>query len=119
MERFQSVLLMMIFAALCGLAAYVFRVNKQRVLQYVADLINRAEEAVEGSGMGAEKKALVIAQLEAAGIRVTAWLDKQIDFMVAVFNAQGAWLAKKTQEVICGQDDDPLSVVKKHVESNG
>ena len=103
MEHFQKILLLMIFSTLCGLAAYVVRVNKQRILQLTTDLINRAEEVVQGSGMGAEKKALVIAQLEAAGVRVTAWLDKQIDFMVAAFNAHGAWLAKKAQGKISGR----------------
>ena len=105
MEHFQKILLTLTFAALCGLGAYIFQMHKQYILQLTTDLINRAEEAVQGSNMGAEKKRLVIAQLEAAGVRVTVWLDKQIDFIVAVLNAHGAWLAKKTQESISGQSE--------------
>ena len=106
MEHFQEILLMLILAALCGLAAYVIQKYKQWVLQKAMELINRAEEIVQGSDMGEEKKRLVITQLEAAGIRVTAWLSKKIDFMVAILNAQGAWLAKKTQESISGKVGD-------------
>lgn len=36
---------------------------------------HKAESTIQGSGMGADKKALVIAQLQAAGIKVTSWLD--------------------------------------------
>lgn len=103
MDQFQKILLSLIFAAVCGLIAYVMQMRKQRILQLAADLINRVEDIVQGSKMGPEKKAIVIAQLEAAGVRVTAWLDKQIDFMVAAFNAHGAWLAKKAQENISGR----------------
>ena len=106
MEHFQEILLTLILAALCGLAAYIAQMSKQRVLQLTAELINRAEEVVQGSGMGAEKKRLVLAQLEAAGIRVTEWLSVQIDYMVAALNAHGCWLAKKTQENISGQAGD-------------
>ncbi len=54
--------------------------------------------------MGADKKALVIAQLQAAGIKVTSWLDHQIDVIVATLNKTGAWLATKTQEGISGMN---------------
>ena len=40
--------------------------------------------------MGAEKKKLVIAQLEAAGVRMTAWLSKAIDNIAAEFNDRDA-----------------------------
>ena len=106
MEHFQEILLTLTFAALCGLVAYIFQLHKQYILQLTTDLINRAEEIIQGSDMGEEKKRLVIAQLEAAGVQVTAWLDKQIDFIVAVLNAHGAWLAKKTQENISGRTGD-------------
>ena len=52
------------------------------------------------------KKALVIAQLQAAGIKVTSWLDHQIDVIVATLNKTGAWLATKTQEGISGMNQD-------------
>ena len=56
--------------------------------------------------LGADKKALVIAQLQAAGIKVTSWLDHQIDVIVATLNKTGAWLATKTQEGISGMNQD-------------
>lgn len=74
------------------------------MLQYATDLINRAETAIQGSGMGADKKALVIAQLQAAGIKVSSWLDHEIDVIVATLNKSGAWLATKTQQGISGLD---------------
>ena len=42
--------------------------------------------------MGAEKKAKVIAQLQAMGIKVDAWLDTEIDTIVAYLNAKAGWL---------------------------
>ena len=38
------------------------RMYKQNLLEMVSGLVNRAEEAIQGSGMGTEKKAIVIAQ---------------------------------------------------------
>ena len=50
------------------LLATLLRNHKASVLQYTAQLIQSAEQAIQGSNMGAAKKALVIAQLRAAGI---------------------------------------------------
>ena len=91
-----------VFALICYMLAIVINGNRQRLLQYATDLIQKAETAVQGSGMGEEKKALVIAQLEAAGIRVNAWLEDQIDIIVASLNATGAWLATQTKQGISG-----------------
>lgn len=113
MQHIQEIIMTLILAAVCGLAAYLIRENKQRILQLTTELINRAEEAVQGSGMGAEKKQMVIAQLEAAGVRVTAWLSREIDFIVETLNARGAWLAKKTQENISGMAGDPGHVSQR------
>lgn len=89
-------------ALLCVVLAYLVKLNRSEVLRYVQQLVQSAEQAVQGSGMGATKKALVIAQLEAAGVRVTAWLDSQIDIIVDALNANGAWLAKQTQQAVAG-----------------
>lgn len=88
----------------CFILAVLIKGNRQTVLQYATDLINRAETAIQGSGMGADKKALVIAQMQAAGIKVSSWLDHEIDVIVATLNKTGAWLATKTQEGISGLD---------------
>jgi len=97
---FNAIVNLAAWAALCYLGAYVFKAYRSFILKIAEDLINKAEETVEGSNMGAEKKARVIAQLEAIGIRVDKWLSKQIDNIVYTLNVNGAWLAKKTQEAI-------------------
>ena len=79
--------------ALLGLIlAALLKGNRSRILQYTAQLINQAEATVQGSGMGDEKKVLVMAQLEAAGIHVNTWLATWIDETVEYLNANGAWL---------------------------
>ena len=57
-----------ILALGCIILALLLRDHKATVLQYAAQLVQSAEQAIQGSGMGAAKKALVLAQLEAAGI---------------------------------------------------
>ena len=102
----HEILIYGVAALACFILAIVVKGNRQAVLRFATDLINKAELAVQGSGMGADKKALVIAQLQAAGIRVTAWLDHQIDVIVASLNSTGAWLATQTQHGISGLNND-------------
>lgn len=99
-------------ALLCFVLAIVFKTNRQAVLRFASELIQKAEQAIQGSGMGADKKALVIAQLQAAGIHVGAWLDKQIDVIVASLNSTGAWLATQTQQGISGLNDTTQPAAK-------
>lgn len=106
MENMMNLLEFGIFALVCFTLAFVLKLYKDRILQYTTDLIDRAEAAVQGSGMGEEKKAMVMAQLDAAGIKVTKWLDKQIDVIVATLNASGAWLAAQVKQNAAG---NPLS----------
>ena len=93
-------------ALACFILAIVFKTNRQAVLRFASELIQKAEQAIQGSGMGPEKKALVIAQLQAAGITVTAWLSRQIDVIVASLNSTGAWLATQAQHGIAGLNGD-------------
>lgn len=102
----HEILIYGVAALACFILAVLVRGNRQAVLQFATDLINKAEGAIQGSGMGADKKALVIAQLQAAGIKVTAWLDHQIDAIVATLNKTGAWLATETQHGISGLNSD-------------
>ena len=87
----QSLLLSAIIAILCGLGGYILRTNKKGVLALISDLVQKAEAAVQGSGLGAEKKAWVITQLQAAGIKVTAWVSAQIDYIVKLLNDKSGW----------------------------
>ena len=86
------------------LLATLLRNHKASVLQYTAQLIQSAEQAIQGSNMGAAKKALVIAQLRAAGIEVNSWLSTNIDQIVAQLNAHGAWLAQQTKQSVAGEE---------------
>lgn len=90
----------------CILLSLLLRNHKASVLQYTAQLIQSAEQAIQGSNMGAAKKALVIAQLRAAGIEVNSWLSAAIDKIVAQLNAHGAWLAQQTKQAVSGKDVD-------------
>lgn len=92
-------------ALICFILAIVFKTYRQAVLRFASELIQKAEAAIQGSGMGEEKKALVISQLQAAGIHVGKWLDRQIDVIVASLNSAGAWLATQTQHGISGLQD--------------
>lgn len=98
MENIMKMFELAVVALLCLTLAYVLKLYKARILQFTADLVNKAEEAVQGSGMGEAKKAMVIAQLEAAGIHVNTWLASWIDRTVEILNANGAWLAVKTEQ---------------------
>ena len=98
MENIMQITELAFLALGCFIVALLIKTNRTYILQYAATLINAAEQAIQGSGMGAEKKKLVIAQLEAAGIRVTAWLSAMIDEIVACLNASGAWLATQARQ---------------------
>lgn len=98
MNNFMEIMQFAILALGCFILALLLKTNRDRILQITTDLINKAEDAVQGSGMGAEKKALVMAQLEAAGVHVNTWLAAQIDAIVQMLNTNGAWLAAQTRQ---------------------
>lgn len=70
----------------------------QNILALVQNYIKMAENAVQGSGMGAEKKKLVCAWLEAAGVRETAGLSAAIGRIVKELNNKEAWALDKAKE---------------------
>lgn len=102
--EYMEIALTGILALGCIILALLLRDHKAAVLQYAAQLVQSAEQAIQGSGMGAAKKALVLAQLEAAGIRVSVWLSAAIDKIVDHLNANGAWLAKQVEQAVAGKD---------------
>lgn len=101
--NYMEIALTGILALVCIILAMLLRDHKATILQYAAQLVQSAEQAIHGSGMGAAKKALVLAQLEAAGIRVNAWLSAAIDSIVEQLNAHGAWLAQQTEHAVAGK----------------
>ena len=100
---YMEIALTGVLALGCIILALLLRDHKATILQYAAQLVQSAEQAIQGSGMGAAKKALVLAQLEAAGVRVNAWLSAAIDKIVDHLNASGAWLAKQTEQAVAGK----------------
>lgn len=92
-EQILEIIAWLVLAGMCAILAAVLTARKQAILALIADLVQRAEKSVNGSGMGDEKKKLVIAQLEVAGVRMTAWLSKAIDDIVAELNDRDAWYA--------------------------
>jgi len=100
--EFYNIAYLAVFALICFLGAFGLTVYRTFILRIATDLVNRVEEVVAGSNMGPVKKAIVTAQLEAMGIRMSAWLSRGIDEIVDKLNATGAWLAKKTQEAASG-----------------
>ena len=101
--NYMEIALTGILALGCIIMALLLRDHKATILQYAAQLVQGAEQAIQGSGMGAAKKALVLAQLEAAGIRVNVWLSDAIDKIVDHLNASGAWLAQQTEQAVAGK----------------
>ena len=95
-----------ILALGCIILALLLRDHKATVLQYAAQLVQSAEQAIQGSGMGAEKKALVLAQLEAAAIRINTWLSVAIDRIVEHLNDTGAWMASQAREHAAGLGEE-------------
>lgn len=97
-EVIKDILTALIFAGVCAIGAYILKMRKQEILSIVTDLIQKAETAVTGSGMGAEKKAKVVAQLEAMGIKVNTWLSAQIDLIVKYLNEKSGWFADEATD---------------------
>ena len=102
--NYMEIALTGVLALGCIILALLLRDHKAEVLQYAAQLVQSAEQAIQGSGMGPAKKALVIAQLRAAGIQVNAWLSAAIDSIVEQLNAHGAWLAQQTKQAVAGEE---------------
>ena len=92
-EQIYKIIAALVLAGIMAVLATVLSARKQAILAMIADLVQRAEKTVDGTGMGAEKKKLVIAQLEAAGVRVTAYMSRAIDDIVAELNDRNAWYA--------------------------
>lgn len=91
-ETLYGALAALVIAFLCAVFSRVLRAKKQKLLSLVTTLVQQAEQTVEGSKMGAAKKALVVAQLQALGIKATDKLGTLIDNTVAYLNAKSGWL---------------------------
>ena len=90
-EQIIEILEMLLLAGVLAIIGIVLRDRKKAILAQVHTYVQKAENIVQGSGMGPEKKALVIAWLRASGETVNAWLDKEIDIIVKELNDAQAW----------------------------
>ena len=99
-EMIKELLLALLLAGVFALLAAVLKARKQYILALVTSLIQKAEASVSGSAMGAEKKRLVIAQLEAMNIKVTAGLSQAIDEIVAALNEKRAWFTEVAKDTL-------------------
>ena len=70
MENIMQIVELGLLALGCFVAALLIRYHRSGILQYAAELVNAAEVVIQGSGMGAAKKALELDQLEDGGIRI-------------------------------------------------
>jgi hypothetical protein len=94
-EHIIEIVEMLLLAGVAAILAVVIKAKKETLLALVQSYIKRAEVAVQGSGMGAEKKKLVISWLEASGIKITDYLSKAIDNIVKHLNDTQAWAIDK------------------------
>ena len=85
--------LMLTLLTICAftLVAFLLSASKQKVRQLISELVQKMEDAVQGSNMGAVKKERV-AQLRTMGVHVTQWVEDTIDAIVAELNKSKAWL---------------------------
>lgn len=100
MEYIREIAIMLLLAFGCMLFAGILKARKQYILGLVSNLVQKVEKSVQGSGMGEEKKRLVIAQLEAMGVEVKAWMSIAIDDIVAALNEKRAWLTENAKDTL-------------------
>lgn len=93
-----EILELLIVAGVCALITVTLKTQKQNILTLIQSYVKKAEAAVQGSGMGTEKKKLVCAWLEAAGVKVTAGLSTAIDNIVKELNEREAWALDKAKD---------------------
>ncbi|MPM04292.1 hypothetical protein SDC9_50568 [bioreactor metagenome] len=98
MEQLNEILIKLAFAGVCAIIGILLKMYKEQILATVTKLVQEAESTIQGSGLGEEKKAKVVAQLQAMGISVNTWLDKKIDEIVAYLNDKGGWLVSTASE---------------------
>jgi hypothetical protein len=90
----------------CAILAVVLKMYKDNIMATVTRLVQEAESVIQGSGLGNEKKEKVVAQLQAMGVSVNAWLYRQIDEIVAYLNEKGGWLVSSAADAIQDSTND-------------
>lgn len=91
-NEFVDLMLTLLTVCAFTLVAFLLSNSKQKLRQLISELVQKMEDDVQGSGMGAVKKERVIAQLRTMGVHVTQWVEDTIDAIVAELNKSKAWL---------------------------
>ena len=91
-NEFVDLMLTLLTICVFTLVAFLLSASKQKLRQLISELVQKMEDAVQGSGIGAVKKERVIAQLRTMGVHVTQWVEDTIDAIVAELNKSKAWL---------------------------
>jgi len=91
MEEIKVYLIGALIAAACGIGALILVQQKNNILKAISDAILAVENEVTKSGMGEDKKKIVIARLEVIGIKLNFWVNAKIDWIVAKLNESKAW----------------------------
>lgn len=97
-QEIMDIIMALVLAGVCGILAALLKSRKKEIRAIAHDLVQKAEQAIQGSGLGPEKKTLVAAQLEAMGIKLDKWLDKTIDEIVKELNEKDAWYCKQAAQ---------------------
>lgn len=91
-NEFVDLMLTLLTICVFTLVAFLLSASKQKLRQLISELVQKMEDTVQGSNMGAVKKERVIAQLRTMGVHVTQWVEDTIDAIVAELNKSKAWL---------------------------
>ena len=87
----RDILYVVIIAVIVLMARYGLPwLGKFIKIRIIDKLVAAAEQKIKGSGMGTEKKAEVIAQLEALHIKVDDFIDNMIEAAVYALNTKKA-----------------------------
>lgn len=104
----ETIMNLLTYLALAGAAAamaWALKNRKQQIKSSLVSLIQQAETAIQGVGLGSEKKAWVMEQLELIEGKIPEWVDSAIDQLVTVLNEKDAWLTNKASETASGALD--------------
>jgi hypothetical protein len=72
-----------------AIAIYFLKNYAKTIVRAIVNaFVQQAEEKIQGSKLGAEKKKWVIAQLKAAGVKIDYKISLLIDELVAIMNKQ-------------------------------
>lgn len=96
----KDLLLSILAVVISGAVAWLIKLAYTLVKAKIAELIQEAEKAIQGSGLGSAKKAWVIAQLKLIGIGVNTFIDNIIDDIVREINKKNLWYTESANEAL-------------------